>query len=269
MFDQLLETNSHRNKRKIEAFGAALVLQVVLVAGFILIQMAMPEKLGRFQLLDTLYMAPPPPPPAPASAAPEPVKPAEPKPKPTAENRPSTPVVTESRPVENKPENKPEVVEPTAIPKDIARIVEAGPPAAPAPGGTSSGVRGGVTGGILGGLSNGVLGGAMAPPPPPEPKEPVRVGGNVKAPKEIHVEQPTYPPAAKQARIEGVVVVEATVTAEGNVEKVKVVSGPPALTQAAVDAVSRWKYEPTYLNGQAVPVILSAKINFSLSNAQK
>src|SRR5215813_13293102 len=101
MFDQLPETISHRNKRKIEAFGAALSLQVALVAGFILIQMAMPEKLGHLQLLDTLYMAPPPPPPAPASAAPETARHAEPKPKPAAENRP-TPVVTEPRPVESK-----------------------------------------------------------------------------------------------------------------------------------------------------------------------
>ena len=51
-------------------------------------------------------------------------------------------------------------------------------------------------------------------------------------------------------------------------DKVKVISGPPMLVEPAVEAVSHWKYEPTYLNGQAVPVILTAKINFSLANAQ-
>jgi protein TonB len=264
MFDQLPETISHRNSRKIEAFGAAFALQIALVAGFILLQMVMPEKLGNLRLLETLYMAPPPPPPAPVNAAPEPVRRTEPKPAVTPQ--PTTPVVTQPRPVETKPE----IVEPTAIPKDIARIVESGPPTAtPAPTGVSGGVKGGLPGGVLGGVSSGILGGAMAPPPPPPPKEPVRVGGNVKQPKVLHIEQPAYPPGAKQARIEGVVVVEATVTAEGNVEKVKVVSGPEMLAQAAIDAVSQWKYEPTYLNGQAVPVILTAKINFSLNAAQK
>ncbi len=64
-------------------------------------------------------------------------------------------------------------------------------------------------------------------------------------------------------------IVEATVTADGTVDKVKVISGPPLLTDAAVEAVSHWKYEPTYLNGQAVPLILTARITFSLSNAEK
>jgi outer membrane biosynthesis protein TonB len=50
---------------------------------------------------------------------------------------------------------------------------------------------------------------------------------------------------------------------------VKVISGPPLLTDAAAEAVSHWKYEPTYLNGQAISVILTARITFSLSDAQK
>jgi protein TonB len=95
------------------------------------------------------------------------------------------------------------------------------------------------------------------------------VGGNVKQPKVVHIEQPKYPPAAKQAHIEGVVMVEATVNTDGSVDKVKVISGPPVLTEAAADAVSHWKYEPTYLNGQAVPVILTARITFSLDNSEK
>src|SRR5262249_908914 len=101
-------------------------------------------------------------------------------------------------------------------------------------------------------------------PPPPAA---VRVGGNVKQPKVVHIEQPKYPPEARKAHIEGVVVLEATVTAEGGVEKVKVISGPPLLVGAAVEAVSHWKYEPTYLNGQAVPVILTGRINFSLNGS--
>ena len=106
-------------------------------------------------------------------------------------------------------------------------------------------------------------------PPPPPPPAPVRVGGNVKQPKVVHIEQPNYPPEARRARVEGVVILEATVTAEGTVDKVKVISGPPILTGAAVEALTHWKYEPTYLNGQAVPVILTARISFSLSGTPR
>jgi protein TonB len=263
MFDELPETIPHKNKKKLRAIAGAAAFQVVLVASIIVLQMAMPEKLGEFQLLTTLHMAPPPPPPAPAvSTAPQPARRAAEKP--VIHQEPT--VVQQRQPVEEKP-----VVAPTAIPSDIARIVESGPSSAPAlPGGVPGGVRGGIPGGVTGGLLGGVLGGVTAADiPPPPPTGPVRVGGNVKQPKVVHLEQPKYPPAAKKAHVEGVVMVEATVTADGTVEKVKAISGPPMLTEAATDAVSKWKYEPTYLNGQPVPVVLTARITFSLSNSEK
>jgi protein TonB len=264
MFEQLPETIPHKNKRKLEAFGTALGLQAVLVGGLILIQMAMPERLGEFQLLTTLYMAPPPPPPAaPLSTAPEPVH----------HEQPNGAVASPRAVVEERPqtEEQPAIIAPTTVPKDIARIVEPGSPSAGPTAGVSGGVRGGVPGGVPGGSFGGVLGGSekgLEVPPPP-PTGPVRVGGNVKPPKIVHIEQPQYPPAARSAGITGVVVVEATVTADGTVEQVKVISGPALLTEAAVNAVSHWKYEPTYLNGQAVPVILTARITFSRDNAGK
>ena len=264
MFDNLPETIPHKNKRKLETFAFAAAVQVILVAGLIVIQMAMPEKLGEFHLLTTLYMAPPPPPPAaPLSRAPEPVRNAAPR---AATESPAVVEVQPSPVVE-----KPEVIAPTAIPRDIARIVESGPPSSAASGGVPGGVRGGVVGGVGGGILGGVLGGAGTAPvvPPPPANGPVRVGGNVKQPKVVHIEQPQYPSAAKRAHVEGVVIVEATVTETGTVEKVKVISGPPLLTDAAAEAVSHWKYEPTYLNGQAVPVILTARITFSLSDSEK
>jgi protein TonB len=269
MFNELPETIPHKSKRKLETFAGAFVLQVVLVVAFIVVQMAMPEKLGRLQLLDTLYMAPPPPPPpAPVSAAPEPKRRAEPE-APKHVSSAAVPAVVEEQP---RPVDKPpEVVAPTAIPKDIARIMEAGSTstAGVAAPGVAGGIPGGVPGGVGGGVLNGVLGGAAAAPPPAPPSEPIRVGGIVKPPKLIHTEQPVYPPIAKASRIEGVVVVEAVVTAEGSVDKVKVISGPAQLVDAAVAAMSKWKYEPTILNGQAISVILNARITFSLSNAQK
>jgi periplasmic protein TonB len=258
MFDNLPETNPHKNKKKPRAIALAAGIQVVLVSAIIVVQMAMPEKLGEFQLLTTLYMAPPPPPPpAPLSPAPQPQHHAVQK-----ATVAQTPAVAEPEP-ERPPVEKPELMAPTTVPKDIARIVDAGPPSAIARG--EGGVAGGVSGGVGGGLLGGVLGGAGSAPSLPPPTAPIRVGGNVKEPKIVHIEQPKYPPEAKRAKVEGVVILEATVTAEGAVDKVKVISGPPMLIESAVEAVSHWKYEPTYLNGQAVPVILTARINFSLA----
>ncbi len=260
MFDDLPETIPHRSAKKPRAIVLAAFVHVVLVSAIIVVQMAMPEKLGEFQLLTTLYMAPPPPPPpAPLSPAPE-VRHRAVERAAVAE----TPVVVEQPPPAETPE-KPEMTAPVAIPKDIAKIVDAGPPAG-APSGARGGVVGGASGGVNGGLLGGVLGGAGTMPPPPPPKEPIRVGGNVKEPKIVHIEQPKYPPEAKRANVQGVVILEATVTEEGAVDKVKVISGPPMLVGAAVEAISRWKYEPTYLNGQAVAVILNARISFSLGN---
>jgi periplasmic protein TonB len=260
MFEQLPETTPQKAKRNLEAFGAALALQAVLVAVLIIVQMAMPEKLGPLDLITTLHMAPPPPPPpaAPVSAAPKQVRQG------GAQN--SSPIVQQQRP--EPVQKEPEVMAPTTIPQDIARIAEASPPSGQVSGGVVGGVQGGVPGGIAGGALDGILGGAAAPVSPPPPTEPVRVGGNVKEPKLVHMEQPQYPPAAKKSGVQGVVVIEATVTPEGRVDKVKVISGSPLLADAATEAVSHWKYEPTYLNGQAVPVILTAKITFSFSNAQ-
>jgi protein TonB len=256
MFDNLPASNPQKNKKKPRAIALAAAIQVALVSAIIVIQMVMPEKLGEFQLLTTLYMAPPPPPPAPLSAAPQPQHHAVQKAA-VAE----TPAVVEPEP-EPAPVEKPELAAPVAIPKDIARIVDAGPPSAIPRG--ERGVAGGVPG-AGGGLLGGVLGGAGTMPPPPPPTAPIRVGGNIKEPKIVRIEQPKYPPEAKRAKLEGVVILEATVTAEGTVDKVKVISGPPMLIESAVEAVSHWKYEPTYLNGQAVPVILNARINFSLA----
>jgi len=261
MFEQLPETNPVRNNKKLRAFVVAVLIQAVLVTAVIAIQMVMPEKFGQLRLLDTLYMAPPPPPPAPAPA------PAGPEPKKVdretrKEAVANTPVPTIKQEVP-QPVDHP-VIAPATIPKDIAGILESPVPGA-IPGGVPGGVPGGIVGGIPGGIPGGVIGGVSNTPLPP-PKEPVRVGGNVREPKVVKLVEPKYPPAAVRARVQGVVILEAVVTEQGNVDKLKVISGPPLLIQAAIEAVQNWKYEPTVLNGQPVPVILTAKVNFSLGN---
>jgi periplasmic protein TonB len=92
--------------------------------------------------------------------------------------------------------------------------------------------------------------------------EPIRVGGVVKEPRPVKMVPPVYPPLASKARVSGTVVLEATLTAEGRVEEIKVISGHPLLVDAAIECVKKWEYEPSYLNGIPIPVILTAKVHF-------
>ncbi len=94
------------------------------------------------------------------------------------------------------------------------------------------------------------------------PRAPIRVGGNVQEPRPIKLVSPVYPVLAIKARVSGLVVLEATLTVDGKVEDIRVVSGHPLLIEAAIKCVKQWEYEPTYLNGTPVAVILTARVDF-------
>lgn len=121
-----------------------------------------------------------------------------------------------------------------------------------APGGVEGGVPGGVLGGIVGGLPDAPV------------AAPVRVGGDIKPPKKIQDANPLYPDIARQARVQGIVILEAIIDPQGNVTNVRVLRSIPLLDQSAVEAVRRWKYEPTLLNGVPVPIVMTVTVNFSL-----
>jgi protein TonB len=91
---------------------------------------------------------------------------------------------------------------------------------------------------------------------------PARIGGDVKEPRLITSALPVYPLGAKQAGVEGDVVVNTTIDKNGSVVGMKIVSGPVLLRQAALDALGRWKYEPSRLNGQPVAVQMQVTIKF-------
>ncbi|MEO5895370.1 MAG: TonB family protein [Vicinamibacterales bacterium] len=86
----------------------------------------------------------------------------------------------------------------------------------------------------------------------------------VPPPKILKHVEPVYPEAAQRARIQGVVVVEATIGANGRVLEVRVMQSIPLLDQAALAAVRQWQYAPTIIGGVAKPVIMTAKVNFAL-----
>lgn len=109
---------------------------------------------------------------------------------------------------------------------------------------------------------------AAAPPAPdtvPERPRTVRVGGSIPEPRKLKNVSPFYPAIAKQARVQGVVVLECTIGADGRVQDVKVLRSVPLLDAAAVEAVRQWVYTPTLLNGVPVPVIMTVTVNFKLS----
>ena len=88
----------------------------------------------------------------------------------------------------------------------------------------------------------------------------------MREPRPTYRVEPVYAALAKQTHIQGTVIVDAILDEHGNVIEMKVVSGPPLLIQAALDAVGRWKYEPTYLNDEPVPVQLNVTVTFRLNN---
>jgi protein TonB len=118
---------------------------------------------------------------------------------------------------------------------------------------------------------------SVAPPPPPArpaalnetvtvlPGQPVRVGGQVRAPGQLRKVNPVYPQEAQDARVQGVVILETMIGNDGRVSNAKILRSIPLLDQAALDAVRQWEYEPTLLNGAPVPVIMTVTVQFTLS----
>ncbi len=93
----------------------------------------------------------------------------------------------------------------------------------------------------------------------------LRVGGNIKTPTKVRDVRPVYPPDAQAAHVSGVVIVEARIGADGGVENARILRSIPLLDQAALDAVMQWRFVPTLLNGNPVPVIMTVTVNFALS----
>ena len=132
-------------------------------------------------------------------------------------------------------------------------------------GGIEDGVEGGVEGGVPGGVVGGVVGGLPDAPPPP-PRRPVRVGGDIREPRKVVDAPPVYPPVATRAHIEGVVIIEATIDPKGHVVNATVLRGVPMLDDAALEAVRKWVYTPTLLNGVPTPIVMTVTLRFVLNH---
>jgi protein TonB len=236
MFDDLLEsTNEKKKTNKGWGFILSGIVQAVILAVLILIPLIYTEALPK-AMLSTLLVAPPPPPPPPP---------------------PPAVVKTIIKPVARLIQSG-KLMQPRAIPKDVVVFKEAELP-------PDVNNNAGQTGGVFGGIPGQGMVNSMAPPPP-KPTAPQRVkqGGNVTAASILNQTRPVYPALARQARIQGNVVLHAIIDKEGKVAQLEVMSGHPLLVQSALDAVKQWRYKPTQLNGDPVEVDTTITVTFTM-----
>ena len=244
----LLETPTTKAVRSSPLqWAAATGLHIVILATLIIVPLYTTGTIQLSKYEDTLLVAPPPAPPPPPPAAVRAVAPH------IAPKRPKLAYTLGKQ------------TAPASIPKTASLDNSA---AAPDLGGVVGGVPGGVAGGQLGGSLGGVFGGTGTSAPIPTPQQPaakriVRIGSGLKAPRQTYLTQPEYPALAMQARIWGVVVVDAVIDEHGNVVGARAVSGHPLLVPAALKAVLQWKYEPTLLNGTPVAVEMEVTVHFN------
>jgi periplasmic protein TonB len=248
--DALLELpTAHQRRRNPLDWAVSLIVHVTLIAALLAVPLYFNETLDlkAFSLTMLVAVPPPPPPPPPSAMARQIVRPK------------MADLVAHG------------LVSPTFIPRQIAMIKEEVPPPNPdegvmggVPGGVPGGIPGGVIGGVLGGVLGSVSSGMTGPPPPKAVKKIVRVGGNVKPPRLISSPAPEYPQLAKAAKISGTVVIDAVIDEKGNVVEAHVISGPGLLIPAAMKAITSWRYEPTYLDGEPIEVRMHVDVNFLL-----
>ena len=241
--DSLIESGgklkTKRGWTSIISFG----LQVMIVGVMILIPLIFTEALPKGTTMFMLVAPPPPPPPPPPAAAPVKVV-----------KQIQTDIVNG------------ELRTPTKIPNKVKIIKE---DEAPPPAMASAGVMGGVPGGVPGGSMGGVMGSILSSTPTVAPKiatpQRVRVSSGVSTGMLVRKVPPSYPPLARQARIQGTVILQATISKEGSIENLQLISGHPMLAPAAIEAVKQWKYKPYLLNGEPVEVETQVQVNFTLA----
>jgi len=236
----MLEMPLQQENRNPAELVAALLFHVLIVAALIIAPLLFTRTIDLTGFEGTFLVAPPPPAAPPAQAV--------------------KIVKAVSRPVLQQA-----ITQPVVIPAKISIVHDAAPPD---PG--AIGVIGGVPGGDANGVLGGVIGGTanIAPPPPPPPahheNEVLRVGGDVKPPQLIYAPAPIYPPLARTTRTEGIVTIDAVIDPTGHVVEARAISGPGLLLEAALHAVSQWRYQPTYLDGQAVSIRMHVTVKFYL-----
>jgi protein TonB len=241
--DSLIESGGKLKTKRGWTSMVSFAIQIGIVGIMVLIPLIFTEALPKGTTLFMLVAPPPPPPPPPPAAAP----------------------VHVVKQIQSDIVNG-ELRTPTKIPKKILENLkedEAPPQMA------ATGVVGGVPGGVPGGSMGGVIGSVLSSTPVAVPKiatpQRVRVSSGVSSGLLIRKVSPTYPPLARQARIQGTVILQAQISKDGSIQNLQLVSGHPMLAPAAIEAVKQWKYKPYLLNGEPVEVETQVQVNFTLA----
>jgi len=246
--DSVLEFGVQR-KRKALATVVSFTLNCLAIGVLLIVPLMFTEELPKAQLMTFLVAPPPPPPPPPPAAEQQMAK-----------------VV---RQIQSDLLSTGALRTPAKIPEKVQMISEE---EAPPPMPVSSGVVGGVPGGVPGGQMGGVIGGIInsasrlstAPKFVPATPQRVRVSQGVTKGLLVHRVEPPYPTLAKQARVQGDVVLKAVIDRNGDIQDLQLISGHPMLVPSAIAAVKQWHYKPYLLNGQPVEVETTITVIFTL-----
>src|SRR5579864_4073611 len=241
--DSLIESGGKLKTKRGRTSTISFVIHLVIIGVIVLIPLIFTEALPKTVTLGFLVAPPPPPPPPPPAAAPIKIV-----------HQVQTDIING------------QLRTPTKIPQKVQMIKEE---EAPPPVMASAGVVGGVPGGVPGGSMGGVMGSILSSTPVAVPKiatpQRVRVSAGVTSGLLIRKVSPTYPPLARQARIQGTVVLQAQISKDGSIQNLQLISGHPMLAPAAIEAVKQWKYKPYLLNGEPVEVETQVQVNFTLA----
>ena len=212
--DSLIESGGKLKTKRGFTSIISFAIQIMIVGVMVLIPLIFTEALPKGTTLFMLVAPPPPPPPPPPAAAP----------------------VRVVKQVQTDIING-ELRTPTKIPKKVEMIKEE---EAPPPAMAATGVVGGVPGGVPGGSMGGVIGSVLSSTPVAVPKiatpQRVRVSSGVSSGLLIRKVSPTYPPLARQARIQGTVILQAQISKDGSIQNLQLISGHPMLAPAAIEA---------------------------------
>jgi len=239
--DSLIESGGRLKTKRGRTSFVAFIIEFMIIGVMVLIPLIFTEALPKGQMMFLLVAPPPPPPPPPPAAA-----------------------VVHVKQIQTDIVNG-ELRTPTKIPQKIKMIQEDEAPPAMATTGVVGGVPGGVPGGSMGGVIGSVLSSTPVAAPHIATPTRVRVSSGVVSGLLVRKVPPAYPPLARQARIQGVVVLQAQISKEGNIENLQLISGHPMLAPAAIEAVKQWKYRPYLLNGEPVEVDTQVQVNFTLA----
>ena len=88
--------------------------------------------------------------------------------------------------------------------------------------------------------------------------------GGAPGPRKIKHVSPVYPAAAREAKVSGIVILEADIGADGRVLDARVLRSIPELDEAALEAVKQWEFTPTVVNGVPSPFRMTLTIQFAL-----